>query len=44
MLDCAIIVSKNKGVPQQAEVALGVQGRLRPRIISTFGTTMVVAR
>ena len=44
MLDCAIIVSKNKGVPQQAEVALGVPGRLRPRIFSTFGTTRVVAR
>ena len=27
-----------KGVPRQAEVALGVPGRLRPRIFSTFGT------
>jgi hypothetical protein len=32
---------KSKGVPQQAVVALGVPGRLRPRIISTFGTTRV---
>jgi hypothetical protein len=29
-------------MPQQAEVALGVPGRLRPRIFSTFGTTRVV--
>ena len=36
--------SKGKGVPRQAEVALGVPGRLRPRIISTFGTTRVVGR
>ena len=35
---------KSKGVPQQAEVALGVSGRLRPQIISTFGTTRVVGR
>jgi hypothetical protein len=35
---------KSKGVPRQAEVALGVPGRLRPRIISTFGTTRVVCR
>ena len=31
-----------KCVPRQAEVAQGVPGRLRPRIISTFGTTRVV--
>ena len=31
--------SKIKGVPRQAEVALGVPGRLRPRIFSTFCTT-----
>jgi hypothetical protein len=31
-------------VPRQAEVALGVPGRLRPRIISTFGTTRVIGR
>jgi hypothetical protein len=31
-------------VPRQAEVALGVPGRLRPRIISTFSTTRVVGR
>ena len=34
----------SKGVPRQAEVALGVPGRLRPQIISTFGTTRVVGR
>ena len=33
-----------KGIPRQAEVAQGVPGRLRPRIISTFGTTRVVGR
>ena len=36
--------NKSKFVPRQAEVALGVPGRLRPRIISTFGTTRVVGR
>jgi len=35
---------KGKGMPRQAEVALGVPGRLRPRIFSTFGTTRVVER
>ena len=35
---------KSKSVPRQAEVALGVPDRLRPRIISTFGTTRVVGR
>ena len=30
--------------PRQAEVALGVPGRLRPWIISTFSTTRVVGR
>jgi len=34
----------NKGIPQQAEVSLGVPGRLRPRIFSIFGTTRVVGR
>ena len=34
---------KGKGLPQQAEVAQGVPGRLRPRIFLTFGT-MVVGR
>jgi len=33
---------KGKGLPQQAEVAQGVPGRLRPGIILTFGTTRVV--
>ena len=31
-------------LPQQAEVAQGVAGRLRPRIFLTFGTTRVVGR
>jgi hypothetical protein len=29
-------------IPQQAEVAPGVPGRLRPRIFVTFGTTRVI--
>ena len=36
--------SKGKGLPQQAELAQGVPGRLRPRIFLTFGTTRVVGR
>jgi hypothetical protein len=36
--------SKGKGLPQQAEVAQGILGRLRPRIFLTFGTTRVVGR
>jgi hypothetical protein len=35
---------KSKGLPRQAEVALGFPGRLRLRIVSTFGTTRVVSR
>ena len=35
---------KVKVIPQQAEVAQGVPGRLRPRIFVTFGTTRVVGR
>ena len=33
---------KGKGLPQQAEVAQGVPGRLRPRIFLTYSTTRVV--
>ena len=33
---------KSKGIPRQAEVALGVPGNLRTLIFSTFGTTRVV--
>ena len=33
-----------KRCPRQAKVAQGVPGRLRPRIILTFGTTTVVGR
>jgi hypothetical protein len=39
-----ISVCKGKGLPQQAEVAQGVPGRLRHRIFLTFSTTRVVAR
>jgi hypothetical protein len=35
---------KGKGLPQQAEVAQGVTGRLRPRIFLTFGSTRVAGR
>jgi hypothetical protein len=35
---------KVKVIPQQAEVAQGVPGRLRPRIFLTSGTTRVVGR
>ena len=35
---------KVKVIPQQAEVAQGVPGRLRPRIFLTFPTTRVVGR
>jgi len=34
----------NKGLPQQAEVAQGVPGRLRPQTFLTFGTMRVVGR
>ena len=37
-------INKLKGLPQQAEVAQGVPGRLRPRIFLTFGTTREVGR
>jgi len=33
---------KVKVIPQQAEVAQGVPGILRPRVFLTFGTTRVV--
>jgi hypothetical protein len=35
---------KGKGLPQQAEVAQGVPGRLRPRIFVTFGIAREVGR
>jgi hypothetical protein len=34
----------SEGIPRQAEVALGVPVRLRPRIFSAFSTTRVVDR
>jgi hypothetical protein len=39
-----IYIYKGKGLPQQAEVAQGVPGRLRPRIFLTFRTRGVVGR
>ena len=39
-----VTICLKKGIPRQAEVALRVPGRLRPQIISTFGTTRVVGR
>ena len=39
-----VLLSKGKGLPQQAEVTQGVPGRLRPWIFLTFGTTRVVGR
>ena len=38
------VKGKGKGLPQQAEVAQEVPGRLRPRIFLIFGTTRVVGR
>jgi hypothetical protein len=37
-------IVKGKGLPQQADVAQGVPGRLRPRIFLPLGTTSVVGR
>jgi hypothetical protein len=39
-----LIRYEGKGLPQKAKVALGVPGRLRPRIFLTFGTRRVVGR
>ena len=38
------VKGKGKGLPQQAEVAQGVPGRLRPPIFLTLVTTRVVGR
>ena len=43
-LQLSLTMVKGKGLPQQAEVAQGFPGRLRPRIFLTFGTTRVVGR
>jgi hypothetical protein len=40
----SLLKGKGKVLPQKAEVAQGVPGRLRPRIFLTFGTTRVVVR
>jgi hypothetical protein len=42
LLYITLEISKGTGLPQQAEVAQGVPGRLRPLIFLTFGTTRVV--
>ena len=42
MTKSTLIDKIGKGLPQQAEAAQGVPGRLRPRIFLTFGTTRVV--
>ena len=39
-----LLLLLSKGLPQQAEVARGVPGRLRPRIFLMFGSTRVVGR
>ena len=39
-----LVKGKGKGLPQQAEVAQGVLGRLRSRIFLTISTTRVVGR
>ena len=45
MTSCSLVYKgEGKGLPQQAEVAQGVPGRLRPRIFLTFGTTRVGGR
>jgi len=38
------VYKNGKGLPQQAEVAQGVPGRLTPRIFLIFATTRVVGR
>ena len=38
------VKGKGKGLPQQAEVAQGVLGRLRPQIFLNLGTTRMVGR
>jgi len=38
------MLEMKKIIPQQAEVAQGVPGSLRPRIVLTFGTKMVALR
>jgi len=42
LLCLIMLIVKVKFIPQQAEVAHGVPGWLRPRIFLTFGTTRVV--
>ena len=42
--DNSTVKVKVKVIPQQAEVAEGVPGKLRPRIFFMFGTTRVVGR
>ena len=42
--EISLVLISVKGLPQEAEVAQGVPGRLRPRIFLTFSTTRVVGR
>jgi hypothetical protein len=42
--ECSVGCLKGRGLPQQAEVAQGVPGSLRPQNFLTFGTTRVVVR
>jgi hypothetical protein len=44
MTHTKMYIKKGKGLPQQAEMAQDVPGRLRPRIFLTFGTTRVIGR
>jgi hypothetical protein len=41
---CKEEVNSSRGILRQAEVALGVPGRLSPQIFSTFGITRVIGR
>jgi hypothetical protein len=43
-MDISKISKKGKGLPQQAEVAQRIPGRLRSRMCLTFGTTRVLGR
>ena len=43
-MDTELFIVKGKALLQQAEVAQGILGRLRPRIFLTFDTTRVVGR
>jgi hypothetical protein len=44
LVDSMVCSHTGKGLPQQAEVAQGAPGSLRPRIFLTFASTRVVGR